>query len=122
MRSVMLSALLYCRSARPIASELPDMASRSRQAFFSARRPALAARQIGNAFDEERSREDLQRLPSIERIGIMSGEELQILRGSFREHLDRSRETAVERKHRAFRNVDEHHALRRTGDDDHPAF
>ena len=52
----------------------------------------------------------------------MGGEELQILGRSFGKNLDRSRETPVERQHRALRNVYEHQRLRRARYDDHPAL
>ena len=54
----------------------------------------------GDVLDQEGGRERLHRLPAVEAVAVMGGEEGEIAVAQVRRQLDRSREAAIERHHR----------------------
>ena len=83
--------------------------------------PAARA-QHRSAFDEQRSREHLQRFPAIERVGIVRREEAQVLGRHLHRDLDRRAKAAIERRDRPLGSIRERQCLRGMREERDPAL
>ena len=77
-----------------------DRGKRVEQAFVD-RAASCPARSAPTLSTSSARGERLHRLPAVERIAVVRGEEAQVVGGEIGDELDRRREAAVEREHRA---------------------
>ena len=119
---------------RPRSAVVSASATKAGSSFASARmaasavdQPVVATRRAagvdrGDVVDQQPHRDRLQRLPAVERIAVMRGEEGKIVGVEIGVELDRRREAAVDRQHRAFGDAGELERVRRLGQHQHAAL
>src|SRR5262249_58376993 len=89
-----------CDQGRLKRSVGPNRVQRTEKTRILPRRAVRAQR--CSIVDEQASGERLQRLPAVEWIGIVRGEESQIIGAKVSDELDRRGKSAIERKDRRF--------------------
>ncbi len=90
------------------ARVLDQRGQRRHQPVVARRRLAGADR--GDVVDQQPRRDRLQRLPAVERIAVVRGEEGEVVGRQVGDELDRRREAAIDRQHRPLGDAGEDEA------------